>query len=140
MDGEKKKIKLLTNKADTIDEELIIFKESPDDQDMVLLEMTVEGQKISCSSDNFFAALIDLRSELEKRGIQILCNGAAKNVYPSPMQLSMGYVKKAYKIYLGQQARNSETVDIFEYEEDLMFTSIEKQSKFHDEWIKSIMG
>lgn len=140
MDNEKKIIKLLINKENTIDEELILFEELPDDEDMVLLEMTVEGQKISCTSDNFFSALIGLRNELEEKGIQILCNGAAKNVYPSPMQLSMGYGRKAYKMYLGQQARNSDTVDIFEREEDLKFTNIEEQSKFYGEWIKSIMG
>lgn len=140
MDNEKKVIKLLINKINTINEELVLFEESPDDEDMVYLEMTINGQKIGCKSENFFLALLELRKELEKKNTQIMCIGAAKNVYPSPMQLSMGYGRKAYKLFIGQQARNIDIVDIFEYDEDLNFVNIEEQSKFHSEWIKSLMG
>lgn len=56
------------------------------------------------------------------------------------MQLSMGTGRAAYKQNLGQQARMSDVVDIFEYDGRLNFVSIEAQLKFHNEWLKSITG
>jgi hypothetical protein len=90
--------------------------------------------------ENFFSALLALRSELEKEKIQIVCNGSAKNVYPSRMQLSMGTGRKAYKLSIGQQAKNSNMVDIFDCDEELEFVDIDEQSKYYSEWLKSIMG
>lgn len=107
---------------------------------MVLLEITVDCQKVSYKSENFFYALMNLRKELENKNIQIICNGAAKNIYPSPMQMSMGSGKTAYKLCMGKQARNSDVVDIFDCDEDLEFANIEEQSKYYAEWLKSIMG
>lgn len=89
---------------------------------------------------NFFSALQVLRGELEKKDIQLECNGAAKNVYPSPMQMSMGSGRKAYKLCMGQQAKISDVVDIFDYEEGLDFVYMEDQSKYYAEWLKSVMG
>jgi hypothetical protein len=69
-----------------------------------------------------------------------MCNGAAKNVYPSPMQISMGTGRFAYKQYIGKQARTEDVVDIFDCDNSLDFVGIEEQYKFHEEWCKSIMG
>ncbi len=107
---------------------------------MVLIELTFSGRKFSSKSENFFSALQALREELERKNIQILCNGAAKNIYPSPMQMSMGSGRKAYKLSIGQQAKNSDVVDIFDYDEELDFVNLDEQSKYYSECLKSIMG
>jgi hypothetical protein len=140
MDSEKKTVKLLINTENPIFAELVLYEEAPDDEDMVLLEITIDGQRISFKSENFFSALQALRKELEKKNIQIVCNGAAKNIYPSPMQMSMGSGRKAYKLCMGQQARNSEVVDIFDCDQGLDFVDIDKQSRYYAEWLKSLMG
>jgi len=140
MDIEKKNIKLLIGKESTIFEDLVLYEEAPDDEDVVLIELNIDTQKISIKGENFFSALQELRGELEKKGIQIVCNGAAKNVYPSPMQMSMGSGRKAYRLFIGQQASNSDVVDIFDYEEGLDFVKIKEQSKYYAEWLKSVMG
>lgn len=140
MEGEEKFIKFLIDKDKIVKENLILFEEAPDDEDMVLLEVEINGEKFSCKSDNFFLALQSLREELQKKNIQILCNGSAKNVYPSPMQLSMGSGRMAYKLRIGQQATKEDIVDIFDYEEGINIVEFDEQSKFYSEWLKSIMG
>jgi len=140
MGDEKKTVKLLLNKERPTFEELYLYEVAPDDGDMVLVKTTINGQKINIKGENFFSALLSLRKELEKENIQIVCNGAAKNVYPSPMQMSMGSGRTAYKLSMGQQATNSNMVDIFDCDEELDFVDIVEQSKYYTDWLQSVMG
>ncbi len=139
MDTEKKVIILRTNKNETINSEVFLLAESPDNEDMVLLEIIFEDRRIKIENDNFFDALKELRKVLEKENIQILCNGAAKNVFPSSMQFSMGNTRKAYKLSYGKQAKLEDMVDIFEFEEGLEFVSVDEQLQFYNQWINSVM-
>lgn len=138
MDTEKKMVKLLFCNTDIKNAELFIYDNIEGDEDCVILEIDVNCKKFRGQSDNSFDALKELRECLEKEKIQIMCNGAGRNVYPSPMQFSMGNTRKAYKTYLGQQARMSDWVDIFDYKEYLEFVSINEQLKFNGEWVDSI--
>lgn len=140
MEIERKIVKLLTSEEKQVFTDLVLYEEAIDDEDVVLLEITVDNQKLSYKSENFFSALLNLRKELEKKNIQIICNGAAKNIYPSPMQMCMGSGRTAYKLCMGKQARNLDVVDIFDCDEGLEFSNIEDQSKYYAEWLKSIMG
>ena len=137
MDSEKIQMSLRMKDKSLLQADLVLFEEAPDNADMIQLEINIEGEKISCKSENWFDGLLDMRTYLEKKGIQICCNGAARNVYHSPMQQSMGGTK-AYKTYLGQQAKLANVVDIFEYEAELDFVSVEEQAKFHGDWMKSL--
>lgn len=139
MEIEKKLIKLMKN-GTIIESELSLHEEAPDDIEKVLLEITMDGEIISCVCEDFFHALTNLRKELEEKHIQIMCNGAAKIVYPSPMQLSMGTGRAAYKQFIGQQATMSDVVDIFECDESLCFVGINEQSEYHQKWLQSITG
>lgn len=62
-----------------------LYEEAPDEQDMVLLSTKIGEKHLNFKSENFFEALKQLRHHLEEHQIQIVCNGAALNVYPSPM-------------------------------------------------------
>lgn len=90
------------------------------------------------SGENYFEALINLRAFLEKDGFQIICNCSCKTIYPSPMQLSMGTGRIAYKLYLGVQAKTENIVDIFDVEENLECVSVAKQFEFYQKWIESL--
>lgn len=72
--------------------------------------------------------------------IQIICNGAGKNVYPSGMQVSMGTGRAAYKLFLGQKASIADVVDIFDIDDSLEFVNISEQSDFYNTWVKSVRG
>jgi hypothetical protein len=77
-----------------------------------------------------------LRRELEKMGLQLLCAGARQDVFPSGMSRSMGGGRKAYITRLGFPG--GPLVDIFDYSESEILSSIAQQEKFHKEWIESL--
>lgn len=117
---------------------LKLYEESPDDEDMVLLELWILGDTISYEHENFFQALQSLRQNLEDKHIQVMCNGAALNVYPSQMQLSMGSGRLAYKLKFGRPATTEDIVDIFEFEDGLKFVEVEEQLSYYNRWLKSL--
>lgn len=137
---ESKNIKLTKNDGEIIDGILILYEESPDDEDMVLIELSIIGDTISFKHENFFQALQSLRQHLEEKHIQIMCNGAAFNVYPSTMQLSMGSGRLAYKFKFGKPAVTEDIVDIFEFDKDLKFVEIKEQFSYYISWLKSLKG
>lgn len=124
--------------GDTLLAELRLFEESPRNSENVQIDMHLNQEVRSFVSTNFFYALLDLRKYLELSKLQICCNGAARNVYPSPMCLGMGTGRKAYKLELGKQARMINLIDIFDCEEDLVFTYIEEQRLFYESWLNSL--
>ena len=135
MDSEKKMVKLLFEKHEIKEIDLYIYDDFEDDPDRIFLQIDIEGIKYSGESDNHFEALIELRKGLEMDEIQIMCNGAGRNIYPSPMQFDFGNTRKAYKKYLGQQAKISDLIDIFGYDGGIEFVSIDEQLEFERVWV-----
>ncbi len=139
MNYEEIPIKLIMKEETLIVGKLKIYEESPESTELVLLELILSDRIIKNSDIDFFSSLQKLREELEKESIQIMCNGAALNVYPSPIQLSMGSGRTAHLLTLGQQTRREDIIDIFDCDENLTFVSVAEQSKFNFEWINSII-
>lgn len=117
---------------------IIFSEESDDDEDKVYIRLEFGERVIEMMNYDFFETLNDIRKVLEVDGYQIRCNGAAENVFPSPMILSMGAGRKAYSNVLGKQALKNDLVDIFELNKDYNFVSIHCQQAFHARWIKSL--
>ncbi|EON74435.1 hypothetical protein H131_01060 [Lysinibacillus sphaericus OT4b.31] len=134
---ESKTIKLAMNDGKIFDGILKLYEESPDDEEMVLIELLILGDTISFEHENFFLVLQSLRQHLEKKHIQVMCNGAALNVYPSQMQ---GTGHLAYKLKFGEPARLKDIVDIFEFDNGLRFVKIEEQFSYYNKWLKSLEG
>lgn len=137
---ESKTIKLAMNDGKIFDGILKLYEESPDEEEMVLIELLILDDTISVEHDNFFLALQSLRQHLEDKHIQVMCNGAALNVYPSQMQLSMGTGHLAYKLKIGEPARLKDIVNIFEFDNGLRFVKIEEQFSYYNKWLKSLEG
>ena len=140
MNYESKTIKLAMNDGKIFEGMLKLYEESPDDEEMVLIELLILGDTISFKHENFFLALQSLRQHLEDKHIQVMCNGAALNVYPSTMQLTMGTGRLAYKVKFGEPAKLKDVVDIFEFDNSLRFVKIEEQLSYHIRWSKSLKG
>ena len=140
MNYESKTIKLAMNDGKIFEGMLKLYEESPDDEEMVLIELLILGDTISFKHENFFLALQSLRQHLEDKHIQVMCNGAALNVYPSTMQLSMGTGRLAYKVKFGEPAKLKDVVDIFEFDNSLRFVKIEEQLSYHIRWSNSLKG
>jgi len=137
---ESKTIKLAMNDGKIFEGMLKLYEESPDDEEMVLIELLILGDTISFKHENFFLALQSLRQHLEDKHIQVMCNGAALNVYPSTMQLTMGTGRLAYKVKFGEPAKLKDVVDIFEFDNSLRFVKIEEQLSYHIRWSNSLKG
>jgi hypothetical protein len=137
MDTENRIINLVSAFSETKTANLRIEENIESDEDSIILEIEINQNKFCGKGDNYFDALVQLRRCLERENIQIMCNGAGKNVYPSPMQFSMGNTRKAYKTYLGKQAKMADLVDIFDCEDGMVFVSIDEQMKYNTQWISS---
>jgi hypothetical protein len=94
--------------------------------------------KVAESEENFFDALQKLRIEFEKAGTLLCCFGASENVYPSPMQKSMGPAVLAYKTELGRQAYSSDIVNIFDMDDNIIPSTVNNQEVFNKKWLNSI--
>ncbi|WP_102272784.1 hypothetical protein [Cytobacillus massiliigabonensis] len=78
MNGEKKNIKLKNFEGNLINGQLVLLEESLDNEELVLIELIIEGSnKMSHQGANFFHALQLLREQLETEQLQILCNGCS---------------------------------------------------------------
>jgi hypothetical protein len=101
-------------------------------------EVTINDNLYFGESEDIFSALQILRTALEKAKIQLCCNGAALNVYPSAMAFDMGGTRKAYKMVLGVSAKTADLVDIFEYDGTLALSTVDEQTAFQQQWVSSL--
>ena len=102
------------------------------------LALNIDGKYLTAEADNYFYALVELRKKAEAENIKILCKGCCKNVYPSPMILSMGDAIKAYTLTLNQPAVMKNLVEIFDPCELDDYATVEEQEVFYNLWINSI--
>ena len=88
------------------------------------------------SHDNYpFSALLDIRKELEKRNLKILCNGSRLDVYPSGAALGS---LKAYALKMGKVATRDDLVLIFESTNDMTkIATIDEQKNYYRKWLDS---
>lgn len=97
-----------------------------------------DDMEISICAENFFEGLLELRKELEKKNIKLLCKGCSINVYPSAMILQMGAGRMAYCLTMGQPARMSSLINIFDACELNEYASIDEQLKYFNQWCDSL--
>lgn len=117
---------------------LHICEECPEDHAKSKIELHYESTSLIAVSEDLFSALSKVRRILEASLLQIECNGAARTVFPSAMQQSMGYGRHAYVLRIGVPAQLSDIVDIFECEGNLDFVTLEEQQLFFKKWLSSI--
>jgi hypothetical protein len=92
---------------------------------------------VTFSHDDFFECLVDLRRMVEKEGGLVLCQGARKDVFPSP-QMRASASMSAYCLELTKPASNQARVRIFDPVPADEVASIEEQRAFYDHWLDSL--
>ncbi|MFL1467489.1 hypothetical protein [Marinobacter sp. HN1S83] len=97
-----------------------------------------EGVVVRSDGDDLFDALINLRNKLEKKGALIMCHGARRDVYPSAMSRNMGGGVMAYQLTVGEPARRTDMVNIFDRCDDSRIASPEEQESFYKSWLDSL--
>ncbi|WP_166839647.1 hypothetical protein [Rheinheimera pleomorphica] len=90
---------------------------------------------IQCGGVDLFECLISLRRILEKRGFNILCQGARSNVISSRMTKQMSGGRLAYLTQMGEPAKEANLVDIFEPALETDIGSIEEQKTYQQSWL-----
>lgn len=81
-----------------------------------------------------------LRKDLELFGGIIQCNGADLQVFPSPMQISMGG-DKAYLLVLGKSANLKDIYRIFDTDKKpLNCVTVAEQENYYARWLDSLLG
>ena len=135
MDFESINVNLLERGKNILNSVLRIHEEDPKDCDNVFLELHCRRKIIGKSAGDYFSAMQAIRRVLELDGIQMLCNGAAKNVYPSPMQRTGS---NAYILEQGCPATLSNVVSIFDKSDGLDFVNVDEQELYYSNWIKSL--
>lgn len=94
-------------------------------------------QEFIATGEDFFSAFAEIRHQLERLNIRVLCYGACRNVYPSGMLRDMANGLKAYKLSLGKKADRSDVVGIFDRGPEMDIGSVDDQRRFYDQWLNS---
>jgi len=105
------------------------------DDDQCIINASIGTRSVDVVGDTFFEALVALRIRLEALDLLICCMGARADVYPSPMALSMGNGRLAYRIAMGRPALSSDLVDIFGVDESCTPATVEEQRAHYERWV-----
>ena len=138
MNNESLPVKLLVNGSTIAGSLLVAEAEASEEEEACLLRLAFEARNFSACGPDYFETLIRLRRELEAEGVQILLNGASRDVWPSAMARSMGLGLKAYRMRLGHQALSSDLVPIFELHPESQPCSIAEQEHYREQWFASL--
>lgn len=128
------KLKIIQGNSKT---EICTLKVSEISSEIVELKLETSTKTYRCEAEYNFEALQKLRKKLESDNIQLLCNGSVKNVYPSPMMMSMGGTR-AYVMTMGKHASLDKQVDIFNDEIAEEYATVAVQNDFYEAWINSM--
>jgi hypothetical protein len=96
-----------------------------------------EQPRVAAAPD-LFESLAELRSTLEPSGTRLLCEGACRDVLPSPMSRQSGGGRFAYRVRLGEPARREALVDIFAPAEPERVSPVGEQRDFARLWLASL--
>lgn len=101
-----------------------------------------EGVSVRGEARDLFAALAAARRELEAHGVQLACNGARREVYPSGMQRQATQGRRAYVLTSPPNAaRLPPTVDIFAVApESSVLATVDEQREWFNRWRGSGSG
>lgn len=117
---------------------LLIGAESPKLAHRVHLKLHVLGKTLHAHDENYFAAMVQLRMELETLGLLLDCWGASRNVSVSAQceELTLGRI--GCRLNLGRPVLPSDYVSIFESGEGIEPATIAEQKAFHKSWLESL--
>ncbi len=102
------------------------------------LRLKLGGRTFEATEWDYFEALCTIRKSLERSGIETLCYGASKTVFPSAMARDMGSGLVAYEIRIGRAAQKEDVVHIFDSGDDFQPATVEEQKAFFNAWLKSL--
>src|SRR5207253_4683734 len=106
----------------------VIVRVGEDDECRVLIQWA--GREVAASGYDAFLALCRVREQLAEFGLKPRCYGGCRNLVVSGMASQMGGGMKGYLVRLGEQARMSDLVPIFDAGPDMDLVSVREQEEF----------
>ncbi|GAA0793835.1 hypothetical protein [Spirilliplanes yamanashiensis] len=103
------------------------------------LTLTGDGRTWNAVGTSVFAALMDLREQLEAERIQLCCNGARRNAWSSGMQQDMG---RGHSVYLLEENQSGEPTEVRTLDPapgDQVVTVLEQRTWYAD-WLAQRTG
>jgi hypothetical protein len=104
----------------------------------VTLEIRWPGGEATGVDWHYHAALCRVREQLAGVGLTPRCYGACRNLVLSGMCVDMGLGARGYLVRLGQPARMSDLVDIFQSGPEMDLASVAEQATFKELWLRSL--
>ena len=105
------------------------------------VEVLLPDLRISGDGPDLFEALVSVRRQLEPWRITLVCNGARRDVYPSPMLRQSASGRRAYVLTLPRTSARPKTVDIFdEAPVGSVLVTVDEQRAAFDEWARAEPG
>ncbi|MFC5663132.1 hypothetical protein ACFP3U_09065 [Kitasatospora misakiensis] len=95
------------------------------------------GEIVSGDGSDLFEALSAARRLLDPSGLLVVCNGACRNVFPSPMLRQATAGRRAYVLKIPRTADRPPVVDIFEPAEVQEVCTVDEQIAWHSQWLGS---
>jgi hypothetical protein len=95
------------------------------------------GQRLRAEASDLFECLVKIRSDLERDGAKVLCNGARLDAYPSRMAREMGGGRKIYLMRMGEKARPEDLVNTFDEAPIEKIGSVADQRDYFLRWLQS---
>ena len=127
-------VKLVHSDSQITDAEYLVWDFDLDNFNWIRLGLRFNGREIVVSNEDYFHAMQQIRLQLEKDGIYLYCYGASKNVYPSAMSIDMGAGQKAYRLAIGEHAKISSLVSIFDSGDDIVLSTVAEQEQYYRDW------
>ncbi len=111
---------------------VLVFDDN--NEDLFRISTELNNKKVEVFDEFHFKAFQKFRIELIDNNIDLKCNGALINVYPSMMMSS----EKAYFLEHGKQAKMDSVVNIYDHIEISESNHPEKQNIFYQNWLQSL--
>jgi hypothetical protein len=89
---------------------------------------------VEAEASDLFAALCQVRRQLEARDVVLCCAGARRDVWPSGMARDMGQGLKAYQLSLPRTAERPPLVGIFDPASSEDVGTVAEQEAFAQAW------
>ena len=106
--------------------------------DVCRVEVRVQDVAVAGEGSDLFEALTAARRGLEARDIQLGCNGARVDVFPSGMLRQAAAGRRAYVLPIPRVTVKPPLVDIFDLApEGSNLATVDEQREFFDRWLHS---
>jgi hypothetical protein len=119
--------------GDTVSNSTIVLGSLHDDR---ALTLKVGNREFFAGGSDYFDAFCEIRKTMEDEGLQAMCYGACRNVWPSSMARDAGGLN-ACLMRDDRPPTRDDLVFIFDSGDDMELSTVRDQEKYARAWFRS---